>query len=412
VVSEKSEECLEEKSTTVIGVMTREGTTLAPAAFDAVRKLAGSVRGIAVRLPGSGQRRRDVKETGARWLALVALVTVALLGSSAARAQGGTKNAPLKIIFDTDFAVPPQDDGMALILALKSPELQILGVTTVAGNETMQRATSDALRVLEIANRTDIPVYRGFNRPLVHEKSDFATRVHGKWWSDEAPAPPPGGFAKKQAEKQRALDFIIETVDENPGQITIIALGPLTNIAAAIQQEPGFAKKVKQIVIMGGAVAYLEGGGGNVTPNAEFNFWVDPEAAQVVIRSGIPCVLTPLNVTRKTAFTKNNFEQIVAANTPLTNLMKETMGPFFEKYPDAKPQMYDQLTVASLVDPTLVKAQDLFVDVDIAHGPDYGTSLGFSKIWEYGEEAHKVSVQYDVDFERFMKMFIERVTRP
>lgn len=342
-----------------------------------------------------------------RWLAVAASM-VALLGAAAANAQ----KEPIKVIFDTDFAVPPQDDGMALILALHSPELKILGITTVAGNETVQRATSDALRVLEIANRTEIPVYRGFNRPFVHEKSDYATHVHGKWWSDEAPAPPPGGFAKKQAEKESALDFIIKTVNENPGQITIIAIGPLTNIAAAIQQEPGFTKKVKQIVIMGGAIAYLEGGGGNVTPNAEFNFWVDPEAAQVVIRSGIPQVLTPLNVTRKTAFTKNYYEQIVAANTPLTNMMKERMGPYFEKHPDAKPEMYDQLTVAALVDPTLVKTQDLFVDIDITHGVDYGTSLGFPRIWEFGEGARKVGIQYDVDFDRFIKMFVERVTKP
>lgn len=345
----------------------------------------------------------------ARCLGIAALALIGLLAGSRTAAQS---SAPIKVIFDTDFAVPPQDDGMALILALKSPELKILGITTVAGNETVQRSTSDALRVLEIANRTDIPVYQGFYRPFLHEKSDYATHVHGKWWSDEPPTPPPGGFAKKQAEKESALDFIIRTVDENPGQITIIAIGPLTNVAAAIRQQPGFAAKVKRIVIMGGAIAYLEGGGGNVTPNAEFNFWVDPEAAQVVIRSGIPCVLTPLNATRKTAFTRNDYERVVAANTPLTNLMKARMDPFFEKQPDAKPQMYDQLTVASLIDPTLVKVQDLFVDIDITHGPDYGASIGFPRVWEYGEGAHKVSVQYDVDANRFMEMFVNRVTRP
>ena len=96
--------------------------------------------------------------------------------------------SPEKVIFDTDFAIPPQDDATALMLALKSPELKILGVTTVAGNDTVQRATSDALRVLEIAGRTDIPVYSGFNRPWLHEKTEFATKVHGKWWSDEAPS--------------------------------------------------------------------------------------------------------------------------------------------------------------------------------------------------------------------------------
>lgn len=315
-----------------------------------------------------------------------------------------------KVIFDTDFSVPPQDDGTALILALKSPELKILGVTTVAGNATVQRATSDALRVLEIAGRTDIPVYQGANRPWIHEKTEFATRVHGKWWSDDAPPPPPGGFAKKQAEAESAVSFIIRAVEQNPNEITIIAIGPLTNIATAVRQEPGFAKKVKKIVIMGGAIASLPDGGGNVTPNAEFNFWVDPEAAQVVIRSGIPIVLTPLNVTAKTDFSKQWFDEIVAADTPLTRLIKETMGPFYEKHPDVHSQMYDQLTVASLIDPTLVKAQDLYVDVDINHGPDYGTSLGAKQPWEGGEGAVKVSVQYDVDFNRFIQMFVKRVS--
>jgi len=315
-----------------------------------------------------------------------------------------------KVIFDTDFSVPPQDDGTALILALKSPELKILGVTTVAGNATVQQATSDALRVLEIAGRTDIPVYQGANRPWMHEKTEFATRVHGKWWSDDAPPIPPGGFAKAHAETENAVNFIIRTVDQDPNEITIIAIGPLTNIATAIRQQPGFAKKVKKIVIMGGAIASLPNGGGNVTPNAEFNFWVDPEAAQVVIHSGIPIVLTPLNVTAKTDFSKQWFDEIIAADTPLTRLIKQTMGPFYEKHPDVHSQMYDQLTVASLIDPTLVKAQDLYVDIDINHGPDYGTSLGAKNPWEGGEGAVKISVQYDVDFNRFIEMFVKRVS--
>ena len=340
---------------------------------------------------------------------LLAIPLFLLCNVWAASPQTGKESAQ-KVIFDTDFAIPPQDDATALMLALKSPELKILGITTVAGNDTVQRATSDALRVLEIAGRTDIPVYRGFNRPWVHEKTDFATKVHGKWWSDEAPPVPPGGFAKKKAEGESAVTFLIRAVEENPNEITIIAIGPLTNVATAIRQEAGFAKKVKKIVIMGGAIASLPDGSGNITPNAEFNFWVDPEAAQVVIRSGIPIVMTPLNVTSKTDFSKASYDKIVAVDTPLTRLIKETMGPWVAKHPTMHSQMYDQLTVASLVDPTLVKAKDLYVDIDINHGPDYGTSLGAERIWEGGEGAMKVSVQYDVDANRFLQMFTERIT--
>ncbi|HEY7098637.1 MAG TPA: nucleoside hydrolase [Terriglobales bacterium] len=340
----------------------------------------------------------------------VFLVVAAVLVLVAGWPVASVAQASEKVIFDTDFAIPPQDDGTALMLALKSPELKILGVTTVAGNTTVQQATSDALKVLEVAGRTDIPVYRGFNRPWLHQKTEFATTVHGKWWSDEPAPMPPGGFAKKQAEEESAVSFLIRAVNANPHEITIIAIGPLTNVATAIRQDATFAKNVKTIAIMGGAIASLPDGGGNITPNAEFNFWVDPEAAQVVIRSGIPIVLTPLNVTSKTDFSKAWYDKIVAVDTPLTRFLKETMGPWVAKYPDRHSQMYDQLTVASLVDPSLVKAKDLFVDIDINHGPDYGTSLGAERIWEGGEGATKVSVQYDVDANRFAQMFVQRIT--
>ncbi len=347
---------------------------------------------------------------------LMGLFAIAVISSVSpivpVRAQAQAQaTAPMKVIFDTDFRIPPQDDGLALALALNSPELQILGVTTVAGNDTVQRATSDALRELEIAGRNDILVYRGANRPLVHSKPDSLSTYPGRWWSDEAPAMPPGGFAKTQAQKESAVDFIIRTVNANPGQITIIAIGPLTNIATALRQEPGLAQKIKKISIMGGAVGALDGGGGNSMPNAEFNFWVDPEAAQDVVRSGIPISLTGLNVTRKTHFTKDWYDKIVAVNTPLTQLIKERMDAGYAANPNRSGQMYDELTVASLIDPTLVKAKDMFVDVDINHGPDYGVSVGGLKPWEGGENAKQISVQYDVDNERFMEMYVERLTR-
>jgi inosine-uridine nucleoside N-ribohydrolase len=318
-----------------------------------------------------------------------------------------------EVIFDTDFVMPPADDGMALILALHSPELEILGVTTVAGNESMEKATVDATRLLEIAGRADIPVYRGANMPLLHEKSDYATRVHGRWWSDEPPAAPPGGFAKKQPEAGSAMDFIVRTVLARPGRVSILAIGPLTNVAMALRQEPGLAERIKEIVIMGGAVASLPDGAGNITPNAEFNFWVDPEAAKIVLRSGIPrIVLSPLNVSRKTALTRAWYEKMVAPETPLTRLLKETVGPRFAQDPARRMLMYDQVAVGSLVDPTLVKTADLYVDVDANRGVDYGVSVGGEEPWPGAEGARKVTVQFDLDWERFIALFVERVGRP
>jgi inosine-uridine nucleoside N-ribohydrolase len=341
---------------------------------------------------------------------LSAAIAVAALG--AALPTPAAAQTPQKIIFDTDFVVPPQDDGTALILALKSPELQVLGVTTVAGNDSMERATSDALRVLEIVGRTDVPVYRGANMPLRHEKSEWASTLHGRWWSDDAPPEPPGGFARKLAEAGSAMDFIIRTVNANPGQVTIAAIGPLTNLAMALRYEPGLAAKIKRIAIMGGAIASLADGAGNMTPNAEFNIWVAPEAARVVFRSGVPITLTPLNVTRKTRFSKEWYDKIVAVDTPVTALLKERMGPGFVRDPNRAGQMYDQLTIGALIDPTLVKTVDLFVDVDDHPGPSYGVTVGGAKVWEGAEGARQMSVQYDVDFSRFIKLFVERMTRP
>jgi pyrimidine-specific ribonucleoside hydrolase len=167
----------------------------------------------------------------------------------------------------------------------------------------------------------------------------------------------------------------------------------------------------------------LDGGAGNVTPNAEFNFWVDPEAAQVVVQSGIPVNLTGLNVTRKTDFATDYMNQILAVDSPFTRLLKERQqqaaaaGRNPGRNPNANPgvtrggrSMFDELTVATVIDPTLVKSRQLYVDVDINHGPNYGVSVGGPKPWEGGEDAKPISVQYDVDSERFMDMFVQRIT--
>jgi inosine-uridine nucleoside N-ribohydrolase len=283
----------------------------------------------------------------------------------------------------------------------------------VAGNKSLEQGTADVLRLLEVAGRTDVPVHRGADMPLLHEKSDYAKTVHGTWWSDDPPKAPWGGFARKAAERESALEFLVRTVLARPGQVSILAIGPLTNIAVALRQEPKFAASVKQIVIMGGAVATLPDGAGNITPNAEFNFWVDPEAAKAVLRSGIPkIVLSPLNVSRKTALTKAGYLKMVAVDTPLTRLIRETMGPEYAKDPSLVRLMYDQVAVGSLVDPSLVKTADLYVDVDAQRGIDYGTSIGGPDLWPGAEGARKMQVQFDLDWERFIQMFVERVTRP
>jgi inosine-uridine nucleoside N-ribohydrolase len=318
-----------------------------------------------------------------------------------------------RIILDTDFTVrPPADDAMAFLLALQSPEIEILGITTVAGNYSLEQSTADALRVLEVLGREDIPVYPGAKRPLVHEASDWDRANYGEWYSDSPPLPPLGAFAKKPAEKLSAADFIAKTVQANAGRITIVAIGPLTNIALAISSHPGLAKQVKALVIMGGAIASLPDGAGNQTPNAEYNFWVDPEAARTVLRSGIPVQLSPLNVSRKTNFVKKWYDRMVQVDTPVTRLIGQILGPQFAEKPERRWAMFDEVAVGSLIDPTLVKTQDLFVDVDINHGISYGVSIGGTDIWPGAEGSKRISVQYDLDWERFIHLFIARVTSP
>ena len=316
-----------------------------------------------------------------------------------------------KIIFDTDFAFPPQDDAMALFFVLNSPELEIVGITTVAGNRSVNIATADALKVLEVTSRTEIPVFQGAASPLMHRGTEWDTKRHGGWYANEPAREPPGGFAKKTVETRSAIEFLVSTVMQNPGQVTILGLGPLTNIAMAMRMEPRFAGHVKQLVIMGGAIASLPDGGGNHTPNAEFNFYVDPEAAQIVLRSGIPIVLSPLNVSRKARFTKEWYDKIVATDTPITRLVKETLGPGYQQRPDRIALMYDQVAAVALVAPALIKTVELYVDVDINPDANYGVSVGAPQVWPGGEGARKMQVQTDLDWDAFIKLYVERVTQ-
>ena len=334
-------------------------------------------------------------------------VVVLMLGTT-----GSASAEPHKIIFDTDFGMVPQDDAYALLLALNSPELEILGITTVAGNWSLEQGTADVLRLLEIAGREEIPVYAGADMPLMHEPTEFARTTYGSWWSDDPPTPPPGGFAEKQVEPTGAVQFIIDTVESQPGEITIVAIGPLTNVAAALRLAPGLAEKIRSLYIMGGAVATLPDGAGNMTPGAEFNFWVDPDAAKIVLRSGTPIELSPLNVSRKSTFDRAAYEKLVSKDTVLTRLIRDTAGPLFEQDPDRVVHMYDQIAVASLIDPSLVTTTELYVDVDAKQGISYGTSLGAETIWPGAEGAKKMNVQYDLDWDRFIELFIERVSQP
>ena len=202
-----------------------------------------------------------------------------------------TERQPL--IIDTD---PGQDDAVAILLALASPEIDLLGITTVAGNVPLDLTEVNARKICDLAGRQDVPVFAGLSRPLVR-RLVTAEHVHGRTGLDGPDLPPP----QTPLQEQHAVDFIIETVRKEPsGSVTIAPIGPLSNIAMALQRAPDIAPRIKQIVLMGGGCFE----GGNITPAAEFNIYVDPHAAAVVFGAGIPITMMPLDVTHKALTTE------------------------------------------------------------------------------------------------------------
>ena len=240
---------------------------------------------------------------------------------------------------------------MTLFFVLNSPEAPDPGDHYRRRQpEPERRHDGRRSRSSKSTNRTEIPVYPRRRQRLSSMRGrEWDTKRHGGWYANEPPPAPPGGFAKKKTESMSAIDFLVNTVMQNPGS------GHHPGARPADQPRDGhahgaatFAGNVKQLVIMGGAIASLPDGGGNHTPNAEFNFYVDPEAAQIVLRSGIPIVLSPLNISRKSRFNKEWYDKIVAVDTPITRLIKERLGPGFEKNPTRSGLMYDQIAAATL----------------------------------------------------------------
>ena len=265
---------------------------------------------------------------------------------------------PRKIIIDTD---PGQDDAVAILLALASPgELEVLGITAVAGNVPLPLTERNARIVCELAGAVDVPVFAGCAAPL-RRKLVTAEHVHGKTGLDGPQLPDP----TMALQSQHAVDFLIETLRREPaGTVTLCPLGPLTNIATALQRAPDIAERVQQIVLMGGA--YFEVG--NITPAAEFNIYVDPEAAEVVFRSGIDLVVVPLDVTHKALTTKPRVDAFRALGTEVGRVVAEWTD-FFErfdkeKYGSAGAPLHDPCVIAWLLRPDLFSGRRINVEIE------------------------------------------------
>jgi purine nucleosidase len=337
----------------------------------------------------------------------------------AALSASPAPSAPRRIVLDTD---PGIDDAMAILLTLRSPELQVEAITPVSGNVPLELTLPNALRLVEIAERTDIPVAAGASVPLVRQLIT-ASYVHGENGLGGVDFPPP----KTKPAKETATEIIRRIVRANPGQISIVAIGPLTNVATALRADPELAAMIPAIVMMGGSLS-----GGNVTPAAEFNFYVDPEATHIVFHSGIPITMVGLDVTRKVQLREEHVAALEAGKNPSSQaagrIMRSTMERYRKTGFPGGPTMHDPLALASMIDPAVVTLQDYFVDIETTGEITAGESIGYRRApirrsapLESEALAHASSaadetfrpntkVAVDVDPERFFRLLLARLT--
>ncbi|OUS21161.1 nucleoside hydrolase [Rhodobacterales bacterium 59_46_T64] len=311
---------------------------------------------------------------------------------------------PLRhIIIDTD---PGQDDAMAILLALASPEeIEILGITAVAGNVPLALTQVNARKVCELAGKPDVKVYAGCDRPL-DRTLVTAEHVHGKSGLDGPDLPDPVMLLQEA----HAVDFIIDTLRAaNSGTVTLCALGPLTNLALAFRKAPDIIPRVQEIVIMGGA--YFEVG--NVTPTAEFNIYVDPHAADIVFKSGIPLVVMPLDVTHKALVTAARNDAFRALGNPV-GVAAAQMTDFFErydreKYGSAGAPLHDPCVTAYLIAPELFTGRHINVEIETMSELTLGMTV--ADWWGVTGRAPNALFMGDLDADGFFALLTDRLAR-
>lgn len=313
----------------------------------------------------------------------------------------------LHLLIDTD---PGIDDALALFLALASPEVQIEAVTTVSGNVHVDITTRNALALLELAGRPDIPVARGSDRPLVRQPV-IADYVHGQNGLGGVTLPDP----QRQPVSNHAVDVIIQKIMEAPGEITLAAIGPLTNIALAVRREPHIAQLVREVMIMGGALRVP----GNVTPVSEFNIFADPQAAHIVMHAGWPIRLVSLDVTDKAQMQREQFAALASSGHPVTRCMKRMADYHLDEFGSARGitafHMYDPLCLAAAIQPDLIDWKPAYVDVELSGTLTLGATVAYFEKMEDIDPAlahpHRSNVlaSVKVDVERFISMYMERI---
>jgi purine nucleosidase len=309
---------------------------------------------------------------------------------------------PRKIIIDTD---PGQDDAVAILLALASPELEVLALVAVAGNVRVTQNAYNALQILEVAGRPDVPVYVGCERPMRHPLVT-AEYVHGATGLDGPTLPAP----QIAPQRSHGVDYLIETLlAHDPGSITLCCLGPLTNIGMAMVKEPAIVSRIAEIVLMGGGCFE----GGNVTPAAEFNIYVDPEAADLVFRSGVPITQVPLDVSHSMLTTKARIDAFRALGNR-SGVVTAEMLEFFERFDEQKygwegGPLHDPCVIAYLLKPELFHGRHINVAIETQSELTRGMTV--ADYWGVTGRVRNVNYLRSGDPDGFYALLTERIAR-
>ncbi|QMV41514.1 nucleoside hydrolase [Cohnella cholangitidis] len=306
------------------------------------------------------------------------------------------------MILDVDTGI---DDMMAIAYATHSPEVKLIGVTTLFGNVTVEEATRNSLYVLELLGCEDVPVYAGADKPLSRNKDAYAKHVHG---DDGLGGALLDALPKGQAESLTAPQFMVEQARRMPGQLSIVSVGPMTNLAEAIRLDPEFVRLVGQVVIMGGAVTVS----GNVTPHAEANIHSDPEAAEFVFGSGLPIKLVGLDVTMKTLLPRTRLREWRDKGTKMSRFLADATDFYIDAYERFSPgiggcALHDPLAVGMVIDPTFCRTESMPVKVDTEGEHTAGQTYADRNVVPDGRPS--IDVCLEVDADRFLAHFMSRV---
>ncbi len=337
----------------------------------------------------------------------------------------------IKVIVDQDARGPATTDMQSILIFLQSDKFDVLGITTVTGDQWVREETQRTLRLLEIAGRTDVPVIQGAEFPLLNSKEETERweALYGKFrykgcWSDfsnRSASTPPAfragyhapdivpplveGTPHTKALDETAAHFIIRMVHKYPGEVVIWAGGPMTNIALALRLDPEVASLAKELVLMGSGMYASTGGINSIDGRREFNWWFDPEAVRISMRAPWKKItITPVDISVKTTVNPSLKAAIAKGDTPVARYLTEYSVESF---------MWDELSAAALIDPSIVTGQkEFYVDIDVDHGPSYGETLFWDPTAEVPPYERKATVQFDVDTTKLYDLYIKLMTQP